>query len=241
MNGAFLNALGILLGALFGLVWRKPLPARAQLFFRTFLGVVTLFSGGWLVAENLGTGFLMALKRLLIALLALMLGFWVGKLLHLQKLSNWLGRYAGRSIAAAQAHPPGKAGAGFVACVILFGAAPLGWLGAVQEGFTGKSSLFAIKALMDALAMAGFVRMLGWPVALSAFPVLALFGSAAFACQTGVAPFCSAHHLLDSISAATGLVVCAVSLVIFEVRKVELANFLPAVAVAPLLEWFWGP
>jgi uncharacterized membrane protein YqgA involved in biofilm formation len=76
---------------------------------------------------------------------------------------------------------------------------------------------------------------------MSAFPVLALFGGATFACHTALAPVCGGHHLLDSISAATGLVVCAVSLVIFEVRKVELANFLPAVAVAPLLEWFWGP
>jgi uncharacterized membrane protein YqgA involved in biofilm formation len=48
-----------------------------------------------------------------------------------------------------------------------------------------------------------------------------------------------AHHVADSVTAATGVVACAVSLVIFEVRKVELANFLPAMAVAPVLEWLW--
>ena len=55
-----------------------------------------------------------------------------------------------------------------------------------------------------------------------------------------VALFCTDHQLTDSVSAATGLVTAAVSLVIFEVRKVELANFLPAVVVAPVLEWLWG-
>ena len=38
MTGAFLNAIGILLGALFGLAQRSPLPARAQDFFRRALG-----------------------------------------------------------------------------------------------------------------------------------------------------------------------------------------------------------
>ena len=239
MNGAFLNALGILLGSLGGLLWPKPMPAGVQLFFRTLLGMVTLFTGAGMLALNLGPGFLLALKHLLIAVLALTLGYWTGKLLRLQKLSNWVGRQAGRLITGAQAHPPGKPGAGLAACAMLFGAAPLGWLGAVQEGFDGHFTLLALKALMDALAMAGFVKLFGWPVAMSAFPVLVLFGGATFACQTFAAPFCAAHHLTDSVCAATGLVACAVSLVIFEVRRVELANFLPAVVVAPVLEWLW--
>jgi uncharacterized membrane protein YqgA involved in biofilm formation len=40
---------------------------------------------------------------------------------------------------------------------------------------------------------------------------------------------------LDSIGAAAGLVACVITVVIFEVRRVELANFLPALAIAPLL------
>jgi uncharacterized membrane protein YqgA involved in biofilm formation len=239
MNGAFLNALGILLGALLGLIRREAMPARAQFFFRTMLGVVTIFSGVRLVAENLGTGFSTGLKKMLITFLAVVLGYWVGKLLRLQRMSNRLGRYAGRLVAEAQANPPGRPGPALAACVILFGAAPLGWLGAVEEGFTGHFYLFAVKALMDALAMAGFVKMFGWPPALAAFPVYVLFGGVTLACQKMAAPFCAAHHLLETVNAATGLVACAVSLVIFEIRRVELANFLPAVAVAPLLAWLW--
>ena len=127
-----------------------------------------------------------------------------------------------------------------MACTLLFGAAPLGWLGAVQDGCTGQYTLLGVKALMDALAMLGFVQIFGWPAALSAFPVFALFGAATFACQKAAVPFCAAHQLMDSVSLAAGLVACAVSLVIFEVRKVELANFLPALVLAPLLEWSWG-
>ena len=35
-------------------------------------------------------------------------------------------------------------------------------------------------------------------------------------------------------------VACVIALVIFEVRKVELTNYLPALAVAPLLVWLFG-
>ena len=239
MNGAFLNALAILLGSLGGLVRRAPLPARAQFILRTVLGVATMITGIVLVAENWGGSFLLALKRLLITFLAVVLGYWVGKWLRLQELSNQLGRLAGHRIQAARNHPPGKPVAGLTACVLLLGAAPLGWLGAVEEGFTGGIYLFAIKALMDALAMMGFVQLFGWLAALSAFPILALFGGVTLLCQHAAAPFCAAHHLTDSVNSATGLVACAVSLVIFETRRVELASFLPAVVVAPLLEWLW--
>jgi uncharacterized membrane protein YqgA involved in biofilm formation len=37
-----------------------------------------------------------------------------------------------------------------------------------------------------------------------------------------------------------GLIACAVALVIFEVRRVELANFLPSLAIAPLLTWLFS-
>jgi uncharacterized membrane protein YqgA involved in biofilm formation len=43
--------------------------------------------------------------------------------------------------------------------------------------------------------------------------------------------------LVDPVNAAAGLIVCAIALMIFEVRRVELANFLPALAIAPLLAW----
>ncbi len=239
MNGAFLNALAILLGSLCGLVRRTPLPARAQAGLRTVLGAATMITGIGLVAGNWGGSFLVAVKRLLITFLAVVLGYWVGKLLRLQDVSNQLGRLAGQRINTARSQPPGKPVAGLTACVLLLGAAPLGWLGAVEEGFTGSFYLFAIKALMDALAMMGFVQLFGWPAALTAFPILALFGGVTLLCQHAAAPWCAVHQVADAVNSATGLVACAVSLVIFEVRRVELTSFLPAVVVAPLLEWLW--
>jgi uncharacterized membrane protein YqgA involved in biofilm formation len=243
VTGAFLNALGILIGALLGLAMLQPLSLRTQVFFRSALGTATVFFGLRLVWLGVNGTFLSVLKQLGIVVLAVLLGFWIGKLLRLQKVSNRLGRHASRLVAAAQAGAARGAG-GFAACVILFCAAPLGLVGAVTDGLpagdspTGFFWLLAAKAVMDGLAMTGFVKIFGWPSALSAFPVFAFISGITLACQLWARPWLEAHALTGSVQAAAGFVACAIALMILEVRRVELANFLPALAVAPLLAWW---
>ena len=244
MTGAFLNAIGILLGGLWGLALRKPLSLQTQLFFRSALGLAVIFFGLRLVWLSLGGSFLSALEQILIALLAVTLGFWMGKLSRLQQWSNRLGQRAGNLIASAQTNTSRDAGDGFAACAVLFCAAPLGWLGAVADGMSGYFWLLAVKAIMDALAMTSFAKIFRWPAALSALPVLVLLGGITFACRLYAVPFLDSHSLhehdlVNSVNTAAGLIACAVALVIFEVRKVELANFLPGLAVAPLLAWLF--
>jgi uncharacterized membrane protein YqgA involved in biofilm formation len=237
MTGAFLNAIGILLGGLFGLARREPLSARAQIFFRNALGAATVFFGLRLAWLSVNGTFLSCLKQLFIAVLAIVLGSLLGRLLGFQKMSNRLGRHASRLLSSAETNPSRKMADGFCACTILFWAAPLGLLGAVADGLTGYFYLLAVKGLMDGLAMTSFVKMFRWPAAMSAIPVFALISFITLACQLYARPFLEARQLLDSVNTAAGLAACAVALVIFEARRVELANFLPALAVAPLLAW----
>ena len=238
MTGAFLNACGILIGALFGLAQRAPLSASTQHFFRRALGAASAFLGLRLVWLHVNGTFWPCAKQLLIALLSLTLGNWTGRLLRLQKNSNRLGRFASRAIASAQTGAaPHSAGQSFIACTILFCAAPLGLLGAVTEGVSGDYYLFAAKAVMDGLAMTGFVKMVGWPTALAAFPVYALLGGLTLACHAYGKPLLEAPGLMDSVNTVAGLIACTIALVILEARKVELTNYLPALAIAPLLTW----
>jgi uncharacterized membrane protein YqgA involved in biofilm formation len=93
---------------------------------------------------------------------------------------------------------------------------------------------------MDGLAMTSFVKMFGWFSALSAFPVYVFLGAITLAVQFYAKPFFDSHNLVDSVNAAAGFIALAVALVILEVRKVELANYLPALLVAPLLAWLFN-
>lgn len=238
--GAFLNALGILIGALIGLAMRKPISLRTQVFFRSAIGALTVVFGVRLIYVSVsGSGFLPALKQLFIAFVAIIVGFWIGKLLGFQKFSNRIGRTAANTIGIAQMKKPFKIADGFNACVILFCAAPLGIIGAVVDGLKENYFwLLAVKALMDAMAMASFVKLFRWPAALSAIPVFIFFSLISVLCRVYAASYLDSHGLTNSICAAAGMIVCIITVVVFEVRKVELANYLPALIIAPLLTFF---
>lgn len=239
MIGAFLNALGILLGALFGLAGRGQLSVRAQNQVKSALGAFIAFCGLQLVWLNVSGNFTTVLKQLFLALLAVVLGSLLGKILALQKMSNWLGRHAAALLAAGESAVVRPAG-GFIAATVLFCAAPLGILGAVTDGLAGYFFPLALKAVMDGLAMMSFVKLFRWPVALAAAPVFLFLNGIAVAVHVLAQPWLDAHNLLHAVNAAAGLVVCATALVVLEVRRVELANYLPALALAPLLTRWLG-
>ncbi len=235
MIGAFLNALGILFGALFGLASRQPLSGRTQAFCRSALGAFTVFYGLRLVYENIHGSFSTCLKQILLGLFAVVPGYWLGRLLRLQTVSNRLGRQAASLLATAQKNPPGPPTTGLVAATLVYCAAPLGFLGAAVDGLEGFFYLLLLKAVMDGLAMMSFVRFFRWPVALAALPVFLFFNGLSLLVRLGFKPWLDAQGLTGCVGLAAGLVTCTVALVIFEARRVELANYLPALAVAPML------
>ena len=151
MTGAFFNALGILFGGLLGLALRRPMALSLQIFLRSALGASTVFSGLCLVWSSVSGSFLSALKEICVAVLAVTIGSLLGKLLGLQKLSNHLGRYAGRIINAGQTGAPRKVSDGFKACAVLFCAAPLGLIGAVADGLSGYFYLHGVVRLSSPL------------------------------------------------------------------------------------------
>ena len=244
MTGAILNAAGIVAGGIVGLARAVPLKPATQAFFKAGLGVFTVFFGLRLTWLSVNGPLLQILKQLAIAMLAIMLGKLAGRLLHFQKASNRLGQFARDVMERAELGAPQHFSDGFSACTALFCAAPLGILGAVQDGLpvdglARYTYTLAIKAVMDGLATLSFVRMFGWGAMLSAVPVLAFQGSVTLACNLYLEPFLRLHGLTDSVNAVGGLLVCTVGLVIFEFKKVELADYLPSLALAPLLTWLW--
>jgi len=237
MIGTALNVAGILIGGLAGLARRKPLSPVNESFFKVALGVFTVFYGLRLTWISVNGTFAQILKQLLIAVLALMLGKLAGRLLQLQRMSNRLGRQARERITATKAADPRQLSEGFETCAALFCAAPLAILGSVQDGLSGYYYPLAVKAVMDGLATMGFMSLFGWGVMLAALPVLVFQGTITLLCAQYLKPFLEMHSLVDPMNAAGGLLVFSVALVILQLKKIELADYLPSLALAPLLAW----
>lgn len=239
MIGAVINSAGIVAGGVCALAVKKPIPNRFQWAIKILLGAVTVWFGLKLTWQNLNGSILQILKELCIVLLAMALGKPIGRLLRLQEFSNSIGQFATRALADTEKEK--RFSDGFVLATALFCAGPLGILASVQEGLNGFSPLFIVKAATDGLATMAFCAAFGWSPLVSAIPVLAFEGLLT-RCVQLLEP--TLHNrpwpLIDSINATDGLLIFCVALIVLEVRKVRVTEYLPSLILAPLLmRWLW--
>jgi uncharacterized membrane protein YqgA involved in biofilm formation len=236
--GTILNATAIFLGALAGLITKREPSIASQNTWRILLGLFAVYAGLAATWQSLPGPFWVGLKALGIILLALMLGNFTGTLLRLQKGFNRLGRYAAARVGATS---PAEARFGdtLAACTILFCVSPISMVGALLDGWAGDWKILLVKGVMDGLASLAFVRTLGWPVMTSLVPLVAWQGTISLLARL-TAPWLEAHALLNPLVGVSGLIVFAIALVILQIKKVELANYLPSLIYAPLLAWLFG-
>jgi len=238
MTGTILNALGILLGGIVGVTATKQISSHAQALLKILLASLVVYAGLSMTWRGFNGSFGQVAKQFGIMLLALSLGNFTGHLLGLQRGLNRLGRFAKDRFARSGNGDTHRLSEGFITCTLVFCVGPMAILGALEDGLNGNFKILALKAVMDGLATVGFAATFGWGVMLSAIPVIAYQGTITLLARSA-APYLGDHALLDSISATGGLLVFCIALIILELKKVELANYLPSLIYAPLLTWWW--
>jgi uncharacterized protein len=238
MTGTILNAAAILIGGVVGLTTTKRISAANQGILKIILGVLVIYVGLSMSWESLNGSFLHRIKQLVIVILALMLGRIAGQTLHLQQSLNRLGRIAKEKFSSANPESANRVSEGFVTCTLLFCVGPMAILGSVQDGLLGNYRTLALKSMMDGLATVAFAKVFGWGVLLSVIPVVAYQGTITLLAKL-LEPYLRNPALLDSINGTGGMLVFCIALIILELKKIELADYLPSLAFAPLITWLW--
>ncbi|MEO8427267.1 MAG: DUF554 domain-containing protein [Verrucomicrobiota bacterium] len=238
MIGTILNATAILIGGVVGLTTTKQMTAANQGLLKVILGVLVVYAGLSMTWESLNGSFPHCIKQLVIVILAMILGRIAGQTLHLQKSLNRLGQIAKEKFSNATPGSANRVSEGFITCTLLFCVGPMAILGSVQDGLLGNSRTLALKALMDGLASVAFAKVFGWGILLSVIPVVAYQGSITLLAHL-LEPYLRDPAVLDSINGTGGMLVFCIALIILELKKIELADYLPSLAVAPLITWFW--
>ncbi len=241
MVGTFLNAAAILGAGLAG--WcRAPEPPLAwQKRLAAGLGVLTLALGFHVVWQAASETPGRAARVVGLALLAFFLGRWTGGLLGLQQRLNRLGRFSGRVLNGNKPDPARGTGSEvFTAATVVFCLTPLAVVGPLLEALGGDARALILKAGMDGLAALALARSRGGGVVLAALPVLALQGTLTL--LLGAAgPWLAGFYGDDLLRATAGLVLWPVALVMLQVARVRLADYLPALFWAPVLGWWLRP
>jgi uncharacterized protein len=244
MNGAILNMMTVAIGSAIGLLVGNRLPQKMQESVVTGLGLVTLFVG----LGNAGkTG------NIIIPLLSIAIGVIIGELLDLQgkleRFGGWLqGRFMkpvieAQHAAPLQIDPPHQSSldprtrfiTGFVTASLVFCIGPLTFVGSIQDGM-GLAAGFeqiAIKSVLDLFAAMAFAASFGAGVSFSIVTIFVVQGGLSLLGAT-LGNFMT-PPMINEMTGAGGLLLMGLTLILLDLKKPRMANFLPALVLAPLI------
>jgi len=220
VRGTLVNVAAVLLGSGIGLAVGKRLPERLQRIITTGLGLSTLL-----------IGMQMALKvqNMLVLIASMVIGGVVGELLGieagLERAGEWLKSRARSS--------SGTFVTGFVTASLVFCVGPMTIVGSIQEGMSGNPEIIYTKSMLDGAASVAFASSLGIGVIFAAVTVLVLQG--ALTLLGAQLAFLLRAEILNELTATGGLLILAIGLMLLEVKRIRVANLLPALVVVVLL------
>lgn len=230
LSGTLLNIATVLVGTTLGLLAGSRVPRRMQESLTTGLGFFTLIVAASMALRIFSDPSARPGDELAV-LAALLLGVAFGEVLRLHDSLEALGAWFQRRLTRGE-HSPSRIAEGFVTASLVFCVGPLTILGSIDNGLRGDITLLATKSLLDGVAAVAFAAALGPGVYLSVITV--------FVVQGGISG--GAFLLTDvmdgptilAITAAGGLILLGVALRLLELKPVRVANFLPALVLAPL-------
>lgn len=231
--GTALNVVAILIGATLGVVAGSKLSTKSQTLITDILGLITLLGAASALSPLWSDDFISALpdgSSLLVILAAMLIGGLVGSLLSLETRLDTFGENLRKRFKASVESPFVE---GFVSASLLFVIGPLAILGSVSDGMSQGLDQLILKSALDFFASMAFASTLGWGVAASAIPVAIyqLF-------WTFVGLFLGqilTETQIDAMTITGGLMLVGIALRLLDIKKISVANLLPALVIAPVI------
>jgi hypothetical protein len=221
--GTLINAMAILIGGGLGLLFRKRFPERVS---RTALQVMGLFT------ILLGVKMALQGKELVLALISLALGSMLGEWINIEDRLEKFAFSLEERLHLTE-YSPAK---GFIHASLLFCVGSLAIVGSIADGLQGDPSLLITKAMMDGIMSIPFAAGMGIGVLGSVFPILAYQGSLtvlASQSQTFFTPL-----MIQELTSVGGVIVMGIGVNILGLKKVRVANFIPALFIIIFILYF---
>jgi uncharacterized membrane protein YqgA involved in biofilm formation len=230
LSGTILNAATVLVGVTLGLLVGSRMPQRMQQSLTAGLGLFTLAIGLSMALPIFNDPIVQPGDDLAI-LAALLIGVAVGELAQLSDGLDALGAWFQRRLSRGER--PSRIAEAFVTTSLVFCVGPLTILGSIENGLTGDVTLLAVKSLLDGVGSIAFAAALGAGVYLSVGTILVVQGAiaaAAFLLRDVMDPI-----TVLAVSAVGGLILLGVGLLLLEIKRLRVANFLPGLLIVPFL------
>jgi uncharacterized membrane protein YqgA involved in biofilm formation len=226
MIGTILNVAAILIGGSLGLLVGARLPERLR---QTVVYGLGLFTGAIGIQMFLKTG------NAIIVLASLLVGGMLGEWWRIEDGLRNLGAFLERRFAGGNGIDQGSRFIrGFLTASLVFCVGPMAILGAIQDGLSGDFSLLAIKSVLDGFAALAFSSSLGVGVLFSALAILVYQGGLTL--LAAQVQSISTPAMMNEMTAAGGVLLIGLAVSsLLELKAIHVGNFLPALAIAPLI------
>ncbi|MCL4273048.1 MAG: DUF554 domain-containing protein [Anaerolineales bacterium] len=229
MTGTFLNVAAVLIGGSIGLLFGARIPDR----FKN-----TVIAGMGLFTATMGLQMFLETENPLIVLGALIIGILLGEWWRIEDGLQALGQTLEKRFSSDL--DTGSSGSkfvrGFMVASLLFCVGPMTILGSIQDGLTGDYNLLAVKSTLDGFASIAFASTLGVGVLFSSIIVLVYQGGISL--MAGGLSAIITEPMMNEMTATGGVILVGLAVSnLLEIKKIRVGNFLPALAVAPLIVW----
>jgi uncharacterized protein len=253
VTGTVINIIAILVGGALGMIFGARLPERIRQTVMAGLGLFTAVYGIQLTFKT---------QQALVVLGALLVGGVLGEWMRIEERLSRLGEWLERRFTAQPApHLVLQAEAltnsaldhadntqaisketrggsrfvrGFLTASLVYTIGPMAILGAIQDGLTGDFSLLAIKSVLDGFASLAFASSLGVGVLFSSLVILAYQGGISLLAAQAQAWITTA--MMNEMTATGGVLLLGIAISsLLEIKPIRVGNFLPALAIAPLI------
>ena len=224
MLGPIVNAVAVVICSLIGCFLIRGIPSRFEEILKKAIGLSIIFVGIKGALDN---------QRVLLLIMSMVAGAFIGELINLDGLMNRLGLWAERKLQMGTESGSGRSfSKGFVTASILYCSGSMAIVGSMQSGLTGNHEILFAKTILDGAISIVFAASLGIGVAFSAIPV--------FVYQSGIALAAMAvrdlltDDIIREMSAVGSLLVAAIGFNFLGVKEIKVANFIPAIFI-PLI------
>ncbi|BBJ27308.1 DUF554 domain-containing protein [Athalassotoga saccharophila] len=217
--GVIVNTLTVIGGTLIGIPLGNKLKEKHKSVFFISIGILTILIG---VSMGLKT------ENFLVVLGSLVIGGLIGEIVGIEdKISNLSKKFSKRDSNFAT---------GFISTTVLFVVGPMTILGCVNSGLTGNNEILYVKSIMDGISSIAFASVYGIGVLMSAGSVFVIEGGLAL--LASFFQFLTLPAYLNDFTGTGGAMMLMIGLRILNVKEIKVGNFLPALIVAPLIDFF---
>lgn len=214
--------IGSLLGFLLPLI-----PERIHHTLMQGLGIAILVLGAMMAFKS---------ENFLIVIISVAAGGVIGELLgierRLEQLGQWLERMTNRFVKRKEGTL--DVAQGFVTATLVYCIGAMAILGAIEGGLKHEHDILYTKSLLDGISSIVFTSALGIGVIFSSVPVFLYQGIIALS-ATLITLFVTVDMLnavIAEVTAVGGVLIIGIGLNLLEIKKIRVANLLPALLIA---------